>query len=106
MKSKHVAACKTCQVAVETEQSNAAYNNSGVLRAYLGDAAGAMEDFARATVRPENLQRRIEGFMRCDARMIASSNFAVATEFSARRGNPRQTSASRVRGANIEALHN
>ncbi len=53
---KLAAARNTCHVAVETDQSHAAYNNRGVLRAHLGDVAGAMEDFERARVLPENQQ--------------------------------------------------
>lgn len=106
VKGKLAAAHKTCHAAVETDQSDAAYNNRGVLRAHLGDVAGAMKDFARARVLPENKQRYVEELMRGNARLIASSNYAVGIEYSDRRGNPEQTLASRVRGASIEDLDN
>jgi hypothetical protein len=65
-----------------------------------------MEEFERAKVFPENQQRYIEELTRGDARLIASGNLAVATEFSEKRGNPESTLASRVRGASIEDLDN
>ena len=107
MKGKLSAASVTCHDAVETDRSNAAYNNRGVFRAHLGDAAGAMEDFARARILPDNQQRYIEELMRGDARLIASSNYAVAKKYTvSMRGNIGQPWASRVRGASIEDLGN
>ena len=102
------AAHKTCHVAVETDQSHAAYNNRGVLRAHLGDVAGAMEDFERARVLPDNRQRYVEELMKGDARLIASNNYAVATEYIERRGRPDPVQAliSHVGGANVEGLSN
>ncbi len=105
---KLAAAHKTCHVAVETDQSHAAYNNRGVLRAHLGDVAGAMEDFERARVLPDNRQRYVEELMKGDARLIASNNYAVATVYIERRGrpDPAQALISRVGGANVEGLSN
>ena len=99
---------KICDTAVETDESDAAYNNRGVLRARLGDAAGAMEDFERARVLPDNQQRYIEELMRNDTRLIATSNYAVVTKYIETRGRPDPVKAltSRVRGANVEDLSN
>ena len=48
VKGKLSAASVTCNDAVETDRSNAAYNNRGVFRTQLGDTSGAMKDFAHA----------------------------------------------------------
>lgn len=103
---KLAAARETCHVAIETDQSDAAYNNRGVLRAHLGDVAGAIEDFERARVLPDNQQRYVEEVMKGDARLIASSNYAVATEYIESRGHLMQTMASPVTGASVEDLNN
>ena len=106
VKGKLAVARKTCHVAVETDQSHAAYNNRGVLRAHLGDVAGAMGDFERARVLPDNQKRYIEELIGGDARLIASSNYAVATDYTERRSHLGQSLVSRVRGASVEDLNN
>ncbi len=106
VKGKLSAASVTCHHAVETDGSDAAYNNRGVFRAHLGDAAGAMKDFERARVLPDNRQRYVEELMRGDARLIASNNYVVVTEYKTRRNLRRPTLAGRVRGASIEDLGN
>lgn len=106
VKGKLSAASVTCHHAVETDGSDAAYNNRGVFRAHLGDAAGAMKDFERARVLPGNHQRYVEELMGADARLIASNNYAVVTEYRTRRNLLRPTLAGRVRGASIEDLGN
>ena len=106
VKGKLAAARKTCNAAVENDESDAAYNNRGVLRAHLGDTIGGMEDFERVRVLPDNQQRYIEEFMSNDARLVASSNFAVATKYAQSRGHPGQSLANSVRGASIEDLSN
>ncbi len=102
------AARKTCNAAVENDESDAAYNNRGVLRVHLGDAAGAMRDFERARVLPDNQQRYIQELMRKDTRLIATSNYAVLTKYTKRRGrpDPAQALTRRVRGASVEDLSN
>ncbi len=108
VKGNLVAARRTCQDAVETDQSDASYNNRGVFRAQVGDAAGAALDFERARVLPDDQQRYIEELMKRDARMIASGNYAEVLRLTARRGQPEsmQALASRVRGASVEDLGN
>jgi hypothetical protein len=108
MKGKLVAARRTCQDAVETDQSDASYNNRGVFRAHVGDAAGAALDFERARVLPDDQQRYIEEVMKRDARMIASGNYAEVLRLAARRVQPEslQALASSVRGASVEDLGN
>lgn len=105
-KGKLDAARRTCNAAVDIDQSDLAYNNRGVLRVHLGDTAGALEDFDRARVLPDNQRRYIEELMRTDARLVASSNYAVATEHTVKRDHPGQSLASRVRGASVEELSN
>ena len=106
MKGKLDAARRTCYAAVDIEQSDMAYNNRGVFRAQQGDMAGALEDFDRARVLPDNRRRYIEELIRDDTRLIASGNYAVATEHTVKRRHPRQSLASRVRGASVEDLSN
>ena len=107
VKGKLEAGRKTCNAAVENDESDAAYNNRGVLRVHLGDTAGAMRDFERCRVLPDNQQRYIKELMRKDTRLIATSNYAVAIKYSARRRpDPVQALTSRVRGANVEDLSN
>ncbi len=108
VKGNLVAARRTCHNAVETDQSDAAYNNRGVFRAHVGDADGAALDFERARILPGDQQRYIEDLMRGDARMIASGNYAEVLRFAARRVQPESMQAltSSVRGASVEDLGN
>ena len=100
------AARETCNAAVEIGQSDLAHNNRGVLRVHLGDTAGALEDFDRARVLPDDQQRFIEELKRGDARLMASRNFAVATEYIEKRSTNKRTMAGAVTGARIEDLAN
>ena len=102
MKRKIAAAHRTCDVAVENDQSAAAYNNRGVLRAHLKNAAGAMEDFARVRVLPAYRQRYFEELTRLEARLLASSNYDVAERYAARRADVGQSLASAVHGASVD----
>lgn len=108
VKGNLVAARRTCHDAVEADQSDASYNNRGVFRAQVGDAAGAALDFERARVLPDDQQRYIEELTKRDARMIASGNYAEVLRLAARRVQPEstQTLASSVRGASVEELGN
>lgn len=97
---------KTCDSAVETDRSHTAYNNRGVLRVHLGNSAGAIEDFARIMVLPGNQLHYIEELKKRDARLVATSNYAVAKKLSAKRGQPWQSLANSIRGASVEELGN
>ncbi len=103
-----VAARRTCHKAVETDQSDASYNNRGVFRTQVGDAAGAALDFERARVLPDDQQRYIEELTKRDARMIASGNYTEVLRLAARRVQPEsmQALAGSVRGASVEDLGN
>lgn len=104
---KFAVAHKTCNKAVEIDQSYTAYNNRGVLRAHLGNAVGALEDFEQARILPNNQKRYIEELMQRDPRLIATNNYAVARKLSAkRRFDPSQALANSVRGASVEDLGN
>ena len=105
-KGKLDAARKTCDAAVEIDQSNIAHNNRGVLRLHLGDTAGALEDFDRARILPDDQNRYIEELQRGDARFMAGRNFAVATEYIEKRSTNRRTMAGNISGAHIEDLTN
>ena len=107
MKGKLSAASVTCNDAVETDRSNAAYNNRGVFRTQLGDTSGAMEDFAHARNLPDNQSRYIEELMSGDAKLIASSNYVVAKKYEeSTSDNNGQTLVSHALGASIEDLGN
>lgn len=106
VKGQLSAATVACHDAVESDASYAAFNNRGVLRAHMGDVAGALSDFRRARVPPGDLQQYIEERMRTDARMVASSNFAAASEHTAKEWRGiRQSLAERVTGASIEDIN-
>jgi len=107
VKRKLSAASVTCNHAVETDGSDAAYNNRGVLLAQLGKADGALQDFKRARVLPGDLQSYVNERMKTDARVIASSNFGVAARYTAKKRDSLSRSlADRVHGAKIEDLEN
>lgn len=107
VKGRLSAASVTCQEAVETDRSALAYNNRGVFRVRLGDASGALEDFARARNLPDNQQRYIEEFVKGDAQFVASNNYVLAKRYAARmRGGIGQAFAGSVLGASIEDLGN
>ena len=105
-KGKLHAARKTCNAAVEIDQSYLAHNNRGVLRVHLGDTAGALEDFDRARVRPDDQQRFIEELKRGNTRLMASKNFTLATKWTAKLSTNKPTVADAVTGARIEDLAN
>lgn len=101
-----ITARKACQTAVETDQSDAAYNNRGVLRAHIGDTDGAIEDFERARILPKNDQQYIDGLKSNDVRLVAGSNYSLALKFSVKRAQFGQSLAGLVRGARVEELGN
>jgi tetratricopeptide (TPR) repeat protein len=104
---KLTVAAGTCNKAVETDQSHTAYNNRGVLRAHLGDTTGALEDFERARVLPQNQKQYIQELMLRDARLIATNNYATAKKLVAKRSfTPSQSLANSIRGASVEDLGN
>lgn len=96
------AAKPTCRAAVRTDRSYAAYNNRGVLRAHLGDMDGALHDFDRARVPPDEEDQYVEQLMRSDARFMASSNFLVARKIVERRSRVTRTMRRNSTAAEIE----
>ena len=99
------AARETCSAAVKIDQSGYAYINRGVLRAQLGDTVGALEDFDRGRVLPDDQPRYIEQSRESNARFIAGRNFAVTSEIMARRRANEPTMSRIVKGANIEEIN-
>lgn len=97
---------QVCDEAVETDRSYTAYNNRGVLRVHLGDPTGAIQDFELARVQPQQQKRYIEELMKRDARLIATSNYAVAKKMASKRKQPWQSLASSMQGANVEDIGN
>ncbi len=96
------AAQSTCRAAVRIDKSHAAYNNRGVLRAHLGDMDGALNDFGRARVPPDEEDRYIDQLKRSDARFMASSNFLVARKIVEKRSRVTRTMRRNTGGAKIE----
>jgi len=97
---------KTCSAAVEIDQSDLAYNNRGVLRAQQGNTVSALEDFGRVRVLPQDQPHYIEQLKELDVRMIASKNYARATELLAARISNKPTMTGAVAGAIVEDLSN
>jgi len=69
---------RACDMAIEINPSNAAYNNRGVLRAHQGDFVGAREDFDR--VRPRRLDIYLEELWVKDVPLMAEENFGLINE--------------------------
>ena len=67
-----------------------------------------MRDFERCRVLPDNQQRYIKELMRKDTRLMATSNYALITKYTERRGHPDpvEVLTSRIRGASVEDLSN
>ncbi len=105
LKRNFDAARETCSAAIEIDQSAVAYNNRGVLRVHLGDTVGALEDFDRVRVLPDDQPRYIEQLKEGDTRMVASSNFAQTTVLIERRRTNKPTKAGAVIGAYIEDIN-
>ncbi len=105
LKDNLAAARETCSAAVEIDQSGFAYNNRGVLRAKLGNTVGALEDFDRVRILPDDQPRYIEQLKEDNARFIASRNFVLATEFVERRSTSEPTMTGAANGANIEDMN-
>lgn len=77
-------ATRTCDEAVRKDRSNAAFNNRGVLRVHLGDIEGAKADFDRARIREGQWDDDIATLLRGDARLIATGNFEIVTDYAQR----------------------
>jgi tetratricopeptide (TPR) repeat protein len=105
LKRNFDAARKPCSAAIEIDPSGFAYNNRAVLRVYLGDTVGALEDFDRVRVLPDDQPRYIEQLKMDDNRLIASRNFALATEIVERRRTNKPTMNGVVNSADIEQIN-
>jgi tetratricopeptide (TPR) repeat protein len=105
LKDNFDAAREPCSAAVEINQSGYAYNNRGVLRVHLGDTVGALEDFDRIRVLPDDQPRYIEQLKEGDTRLIASRNFALVTEIMEKRRTNKPTMTEAVIGASIEDMN-
>lgn len=99
-------AVAACDDAVAVDASEVAFNNRGVLRMHLGDIAAALEDFARVSVAPEDMDAFLATLAERNVRLVATANMALAQRLAARRAEQRarSTSAQALRGAQIEDL--
>lgn len=100
-------AARTCQEAVEVDNSVAAYNNRGVYRAHAGDISGALDDFDRiresATGKNDFVAEATAG----NARRMAAVNFALAEQLqqlTRRQVLGLERGRRGVRGASIENI--
>lgn len=98
-------ATPVCEDAVAVHESDAAYNNRGVVRAYTGDVDGAQRDFSRVRVRPEQVPAYVERIKRMNPRLMASNNFEVIEVVrKARADRPDDELSLAVQGADVEQL--
>jgi tetratricopeptide (TPR) repeat protein len=104
LKGNRDAARETCSAAIEIDPNGFAYNNRAVLRVQLGDTVGALEDFDRVRVLPDDQPRYIEQLKKDDERLIASRNFALATQLIERRRTNKPTMAGAIKGADVEDI--
>ncbi len=92
---------KTCAAAVERFPGDTAYNNRGVLRAFIGDMEGAREDFDRA--RPASIDEYMAELATRDVGLVASGNHEMLLDLTVR--NSRHVIQSSIdKGADIETL--
>lgn len=99
-------ATPVCDDAVAVHDSDAAYNNRGVVRAYTGDVDGALRDFSRVRVRPEQVPAYVERIKRMNPRLMASNNFEVVEVVKKARSGERDDDelSLAVPGADVEEL--
>lgn len=95
---------KVCDEAVEKDQTDAAWNNRGVLRIHSGDTAGALRDFSKVRVPPIEYDGYIADLMRRNPRLMASSNFELAEKIRGQGMAGNEGRSFDVRGASVEAI--
>lgn len=103
LKRRLEVAVRTCNLAVERQPGETAFNNRGVLRMFRGDFRGAAADFDQA--RPKNIdvyRRQLESR---DVGLVANGNHELLVEMTASEGaGALGTSFAASHGADIEAL--
>ena len=70
----------------------------------MGDTAGALQDFDRVRILPDDQLRYLEDLKRRDSRLMASRNYAVINDYIDSLLANKITNAGLVQGANIEHL--
>ena len=93
---------RACNKAVETNPSETAYNNRGVIRAFNGDFSGAREDFDLA--RPRQLEAYLEELRTKDVRLMAHENYHLIDELLAKRTSAEDIASFALSTAAIEDL--
>jgi hypothetical protein len=93
-----------CEAAVRAEESDAAFNNRGVLRAYTGDMDGAMRDFARVRVPSGEVNAYVEYLKQASPRLMATNNLETLRVARARKNGRADTSSLSMPGAGVEDL--
>ncbi len=101
-----VVAHNTCDTAVASDRSYAAYNNRGVLRVHLKNVKGALDDFTHVRVPPEKRQLYIQELIRLDARLVANANYAECVRYAENRTDrdPNEALSERTKGAEVEEI--
>ena len=95
---------RACDKAVETNPTETAYNNRGVIRAFNGDFSGASEDFKRAG--PRQLEEYLNELRTTDVRLIAVDNLQLISEMSAKHTPAEVNTSVAWSTAAIEDLNN
>ncbi len=95
---------RACNKAVETNPTETAYNNRGVIRAFNGDFSGASEDFERAG--PRQLEEYLNELRTTDVRLIAVDNLRLISEMSAKHTPAEVNTSVAWSTAAIEDLNN
>ena len=93
---------RACDKAVETDPSETAYNNRGVIRAFYGDFSGAREDFDLA--RPRQLEAYLEELRTKDVRLMAHDNYQLIDELLVKRTSAKDIASFTSSTAAIEDL--
>ncbi len=101
-----VVAHNTCNAAVDSNRSYAAYNNRGVLRAHRKDLKRALDDFARARLSPDEKQYYINELIKSDVRLSPDTNYAECLRYAEDRKarDPNEALSERTKGAKVEEI--
>lgn len=91
-----------CDKAVQVDPSETAFNNRGVYRAFTGNLSGAREDFQRA--RPQQLESYLEELRTKDVGLMATDNFDLINELSAKYTPLEIADSKAIRTARVENL--
>ncbi len=102
--SRYDNALPVCEEAVQNDDEDIAYNNRGVLRAHLGDYAGALRDFEVIRLSAEEQRAFLEAIRRSHPRTMATANHDVLQKIQAQTARPRLSFGESRPAARIENI--